>query len=67
MDDFPEEKNIGKELDDVNKALNEVIGSLSLSQKDILDSVVKFGFVFDVAKDKLTRYILDEIEIHKGE
>jgi len=38
-----------------------------MNKKDIIDSVVEFGFVFDRVKEKLTKYILAEIQLHKGE
>ena len=67
MDNSNEEKKIGNELNNLNKALNKIIGNLAMNKKDIIDSVVEFGFVFDRVKEKLTKYILPEIQLHKGE
>ena len=67
MDNSNEEKKIGNELNNLNKALNKIIGNLAMNKKDIIDSVVEFGFVFDRVKEKLTKYILAEIQLHKGE
>lgn len=67
MDNSNEEKKIGNELNNLNKALNKIIGNLAMNKKDIIDSVVEFGFVFDRVKEKLTKYILVEIQLHKGE
>lgn len=61
MDNSNEEKKIGNELNNLNKALNKIIGNLAMNKKDIIDSVVEFGFVFDRVKEKLTKYILPEI------
>ena len=67
MDNSNEEKKIGNELNNLNKALNKIIGNLAMNKKDIIDPVVEFGFVFDRVKEKLTKYILAEIQLHKGE
>ena len=67
MDNSNEEKKIGNELNNLNKALNKIIGNLAMNKKDIIDSVVEFGFVFDRVKEKLTKYILAGIQLHKGE
>lgn len=55
MDNSNEEKKIGNELNNLNKALNKIIGNLAMNKKDIIDSVVEFGFVFDRVKEKLTK------------
>lgn len=67
MENSPEKKIIGEELKELNYALNEIIGNLANDKQTIIDSIIKFSFKFDEVKQNLTRYFLNEVELHKGE